>query len=242
MAAGEQDLWCQGWSRAQRGQRPRRDPEPGRARRGRRRLAALRPEDLDDPRRVLHPPLRPVPHRPRRPSATAASPTSSSTSRRPASPSAASGGSTATKASPRCSSTTCSCPTPTCSASVEPGLGRRDGHHRLRAGPHAAQPRAGSSPPRPASIDLAASRDRRRPSTPPAATRLVARRWIDAEAYRWQTFWTVTRIAEGERAGAGVEHGQGVLVGARRPPARARARRCSARTPSGLDGRRRPTG
>jgi alkylation response protein AidB-like acyl-CoA dehydrogenase len=25
--------------------------------------------------------------------------------------------------------------------------------------------------------------------------------WIDAEAYRWQTFWTVTRIAEGKRSG-----------------------------------------
>ncbi len=30
--------------------------------------------------------------------------------------------------------------------------------------------------------------------------RLVAA-WIDAEAYRWQTFWTVTRIAEGARTG-----------------------------------------
>ena len=26
--------------------------------------------------------------------------------------------------------------------------------------------------------------------------------WIDAEAYRWQTFWTVTRIVDGERTGA----------------------------------------
>ena len=48
--------------------------------------------------------------------------------------------------------------------------------------------------------------------------------WIDAEAYRWQTFWTVTRIVEGARTGRGVEHGQGVLVGARRAAARARAR------------------
>jgi len=30
--------------------------------------------------------------------------------------------------------------------------------------------------------------------------RLVAA-WIDAQAYRWQTFWTVTRIAEGARTG-----------------------------------------
>src|SRR5471032_2693172 len=26
--------------------------------------------------------------------------------------------------------------------------------------------------------------------------------WIDAQAYRWQTYWTVTRIAEGARTGA----------------------------------------
>jgi len=30
----------------------------------------------------------------------------------------------------------------------------------------------------------------------------VVRAYIDAEAYRWQTFWTVTRLADGERAGA----------------------------------------
>jgi alkylation response protein AidB-like acyl-CoA dehydrogenase len=31
--------------------------------------------------------------------------------------------------------------------------------------------------------------------------RIVAA-WIDAEAYRWQTFWTVTRLTEGARTGA----------------------------------------
>jgi len=30
----------------------------------------------------------------------------------------------------------------------------------------------------------------------------VVRAYIDAEAYRWQTFWTVTRLVEGERSGA----------------------------------------
>ena len=110
MACGEQ-TWCQGWSEPERGQRPRRHPEQGGARRRGRRLAA-----------------RPVRRRGRRaarsartssgcsaptptPSATAASPTSSSTSRRPASRCAASSASTATRASPRCSSTTCSSPT-----------------------------------------------------------------------------------------------------------------------------------
>jgi alkylation response protein AidB-like acyl-CoA dehydrogenase len=29
----------------------------------------------------------------------------------------------------------------------------------------------------------------------------VVRGWMDAEAYRWQTFWTVTRLVEGGRAG-----------------------------------------
>jgi alkylation response protein AidB-like acyl-CoA dehydrogenase len=36
---------------------------------------------------------------------------------------------------------------------------------------------------------------------PEVRDRLVAA-WIDAEAYRWQTFWTVTRLVEGGRAGA----------------------------------------
>jgi alkylation response protein AidB-like acyl-CoA dehydrogenase len=26
--------------------------------------------------------------------------------------------------------------------------------------------------------------------------------WIDADAYRWQTFWTVTRIVDGARTGS----------------------------------------
>ena len=33
----------------------------------------------------------------------------------------------------------------------------------------------------------------------------VVAAWIDAEAYRWQTFWTVTRLVEGASAGRGVE-------------------------------------
>ena len=47
-------------------QRPRLPHEPGDPRRGRRRVAAQRPEDLDDPGRLLHPPVRPLPHRPER--------------------------------------------------------------------------------------------------------------------------------------------------------------------------------
>jgi alkylation response protein AidB-like acyl-CoA dehydrogenase len=39
-------------------------------------------------------------------------------------------------------------------------------------------------------------------SADPALRARLAQAWIDAEAYRWQTFWTVTRIAEGKRAGA----------------------------------------
>jgi hypothetical protein len=37
-------------------------------------------------------------------------------------------------------------------------------------------------------------------ATPARRARLV-QAWIDAEAYRWQTFWTVTRLAEGKRSG-----------------------------------------
>ena len=93
--------------------------------------------------------------------------------RRPASRCAASSGSTATRASPRCSSTTCSSPTPTCSASVERGLGRRDGDDRLRARAHAALARAASSPTaRPArSTSYRARGDRRDPR---CATGVVA--------------------------------------------------------------------
>jgi alkylation response protein AidB-like acyl-CoA dehydrogenase len=46
-------------------------------------------------------------------------------------------------------------------------------------------------------IDLA----RANGSADNASDRLVAA-WIDAEAYRWQTFWTVTRASQGVRPGA----------------------------------------
>ena len=52
-----------GLVRARRRQRPGGHQGPGHP--GRRRLAARRPEDVDHPGRVLHPPVRPVPHRPR---------------------------------------------------------------------------------------------------------------------------------------------------------------------------------
>jgi alkylation response protein AidB-like acyl-CoA dehydrogenase len=48
-------------------------------------------------------------------------------------------------------------------------------------------------------IELA-QRHRDDPEAIDARERLTAA-WIDAEAYRWQTFWTVTRIAEGARTG-----------------------------------------
>jgi alkylation response protein AidB-like acyl-CoA dehydrogenase len=35
----------------------------------------------------------------------------------------------------------------------------------------------------------------------PTVTEAVVRAWIDADAYRWQTFWTVTRLMEGGRTG-----------------------------------------
>ena len=73
-----------GMVRARSGQRSGRYHQPGRARRRRRRVAAHRAEDVDDARRVLHAPVRLVPHR----SGSRAPPrhdaTSSSTSPRPA--------------------------------------------------------------------------------------------------------------------------------------------------------------
>ncbi len=35
----------------------------------------------------------------------------------------------------------------------------------------------------------------------PTVRDAVVRAWIDADAYRWQTFWTVTRLMDGERTG-----------------------------------------
>ena len=147
MAVGRADV-VPGVVGAERGQRPRRHPEQGRARRRRRRLAARRAR-----RRGRHAARSartssgcsaPTP----RPSATAASPTSSSTSRSPGvTVRGRSSASTATKASPRCSSTTCSCPTPTCSASrIRAGASRWRPPARS-AGSRCAHP-AASWPPR----------------------------------------------------------------------------------------------
>ncbi len=49
-------------------------------------------------------------------------------------------------------------------------------------------------------IDLAQSHDAQR-ALAPAMREQIARAWLDAQAYRWQTFWTVTRLVEGEQAG-----------------------------------------
>ena len=105
---------------------------------------------------------------------------------------------------------------------AEPGLGGRDGDHRFRARAHAALAR-------PLPGDRATAD---RPVPRSAATirqlrdRLVAA-WIDAEAYRWQTFWTVTRIVEGSADRRGVEPGEAVLVRARRPRCTSSRSTCS---------------
>ena len=39
------------------------------------------------------------------------------------------------------------------------------------------------------------------PDADPTLRARVAQAWMDAQAYRWQTFWTVTRLAEGAAAG-----------------------------------------
>ena len=174
-----------GLVRAERRQRPGQRHQPGPARR--RRLGAQRPEDLDHPRRVLHPPVRAVPHRPRQRAPQGPHLPARAARHRRASPCAASAGSTATRASPRCSSTTPSCADDAVARRrgarrAEGGLVGGHGHHRLRARPHAALARP-------------LHRDRRAARRPCAATSRAtpccsdraATAWMHAEAYQLQT-------------------------------------------------------
>ena len=206
---------------AERRQRPGLGHQQGPA--GRRRLGARRPEDLDHPGRVLHAPVRPVPHRPRAAPGTRASPTCSSRSTRRASPCAASAGSTATRASPRCSSTRRSCADDAVPGGVvlgepEGGWARRHGHRRLRARPHAALARAASSPPPSGSSPSSGERG------DAALRRRAATAWMQAEAYQLQTLQTVTKLAAGAKAGRRGEPHEAVVVRARRRAARDRPR------------------
>src|ERR1019366_3977610 len=43
---------------------------------------------------------------------------------------------------------------------------------------------------------------RTRADADPDLSDAIVAAWIDAEAYRWQTFWTVTRMTDGDAPGA----------------------------------------
>ena len=151
MASGEQ-TWCQGWSEPNAGSdlagiqsKAVRDDAAGGWR-------LVGPEDLDHARRVLHPPLRPLPQRPRRraPSRTHLLPRRSRHPRRDG----------ARRRAPRRRRRfRRGVPRRRLrrrrrrARRTEPGLGRRDGHHRFRARPHAALarplPRDRATPDRP---------------------------------------------------------------------------------------------
>ncbi len=128
-----------GLVRAQRRLRPRRHPVPGRARRRPRRMAPVRPEDVDDPRRLLQQALRAVPHRPGR----RAPPGHDVPVRRPR---AGRRGRATGRQARRRRRLRRGVPRRRLRARRrrarrgEPGLGRRHGHHGLRARPHAALP------------------------------------------------------------------------------------------------------
>ena len=104
---------------------------------------------------------------------------------RRASPCAASAGSTATRASPRCSSTTCSCPTTVVLGEVDEGWGVAMATTGSERGLTLRSPgrflAAGAPPGR------AWHRAPRRDGRPATCATRVAQAWIDAEAYRLQT-------------------------------------------------------
>ena len=80
----------------------------------------------------------------------------------------------------------------------ERGMVGRDGDDELRARPHVAQP--GSVHGERGAPRLTLARAQRVIRS--AAARCGRARYIDAEAYRWQTFLTVTRLTDGENLGA----------------------------------------
>ena len=85
-------------------------------------------------------------------------------------------------------------PTPTCSASRTRAGASRWRRPARSAGSRCARPGRFLATARPAHRARTATRaddDPRRCATGSSTA------WIDAEAYRWQTFWTVTRIVEG---------------------------------------------
>ena len=181
MAAGRGPV-VPGLVGAERGQRPRRHQEPRRARRGAGGWRLSGQKTWTHPRRVLHPPLRPVPQRPdgRAPPRPHLLPRAPRRAR--ASPCAGSDASTATRASPRCSSTTCSSPTATSSAgSTTAGAWPWRPPARSAASRCAAP--AASSPPRAAAASTCAAPRPGRRRAGPRATR-SSQAWIDAEAYR----------------------------------------------------------
>ena len=156
------------------------------------------PEDLDDARRVLHAPVRPVPQRPRR----RAPPRAHLLPRRRSTPGVtvrAVGRLDGDEGFAEVFLDDVFVPDARRARRRARGLGGRDGDDRLGARPHAAQPGPvpgdRGAPRRP----VPPPRRRRTPDSDPTVRDAVVRAWIDAEAYRWQTFWTVTRMI-GRRA------------------------------------------
>ena len=192
MASGDGHL-VPGLVGAERGQRPGRHPQPGRARG--RRMGAHRPEDLVLARRFCGLDVRDLPYRGRRraPPRPDVHPRATRHRRRHRTPHRATRRRDGIRRDLLRSRTRARDEHPRGGGQ---GLGGRDGRGRLRARsqPPQSRPLRGHR--------AAAHRAVPHASPSPHEREAVVRAWMDAEAYSLHTYWTVSRLLGGGAIGA----------------------------------------